>query len=90
MSLLNLESIPLETEILKPNPRMSEEMRAERRKDDRDFYLLFALSFPFFLVAALAGRMIPGGVVSDNKPHKSLIAEASANAGSTIAIAFTN
>ena len=90
MSPLYLESIPLETEILKLDKRMSEEMKAERRKDDRDFYLLFALSFPFFLVAALAGRMIPGSAVTDNQPHKSIIAEASANAGSTIAIALTN
>ena len=90
MSPLYLESIPLETEILKTDARKSEETKAGRRKDDRDFYLLFALTFPFFLVAALAGRIIPGSAVADTKPHKSLIAEASANAGSTIAIALAN
>jgi hypothetical protein len=55
--------------------------------------VLFVLSFPLFLIAALIGRLIASGAESTAANHvqnKSVIAEASAAARSTIAIALTS
>ena len=93
MSPLHLEGMPLETALLKTDARTSAEIKAERRRDESAFYLLFVLSFPFFLVVALARRLLPRAAVTgqmDEKAGKSIIAEASASTRSTIAIALTS
>ena len=93
MSPLYLEGISLDAGMLKgdgPNGPDAEQMIHERKRDERAFYLLFMLSFPLFLMAALAGRLLPGKTVGSENGGQSIIAEASATTRSTIAIGLTN
>ncbi len=93
MSPLHLEGIPLETALLKTDARTPAEIKAERRREESAFYLLFVLSFPFFLVVAIARRLLASVEIEnlvDEKAGKSIIAEASARTRSTIAIALTS
>jgi hypothetical protein len=91
MNRMHLEGI--DVALANAEPRDSEVRKAERKKDERSFYVLFVLSFPLFLIAALIGRLIASGAESTAANHvqnKSVIAEASAAARSTIAIALTS
>ena len=94
MNRMHLEGI--DVALANSGPRDSETKKAERKKDERSFHLLFVLSFPLFLVAVMLGRLIPGisalgeGSSAHRDTSKSIIAEASATARSTIAIALTS
>lgn len=64
-----------------------------RVQDERVFQAIFLVSFPLFLAAALAGRVLPMAKASGaDRPAKqgSVFVQASATARSTIAIALTN
>jgi hypothetical protein len=56
-----------------------------------EFRAIYALVFPFFLIAALIARLLPwrrrisGG---EGKSHRSLMCEARAAAGAALAFAF--
>jgi len=93
MSPLFLESLHLDAAMHAEDVSSVEEMQKSRRQDERAFFLAFVLSFPFFLAAVFAARMMmPAKAITANdvKPRSSLISEASQAARSTIAVAFAN
>jgi hypothetical protein len=93
MSPLFLESLHVDAALHQEHSLSVEEMEKSRRQDERAFFLVFALTFPFFLVAVLAGRvMMPTKtfIGGEDKARASLFGEASETARSTIALAFAN
>lgn len=90
MSPLYLEAISLETALPNNERPQDQHLMTERRRDERAFYMLFMLTFPLFLMAALVGRLARGGVSGGRNSGMSVVAEASTTARSTIAIALTN
>ncbi len=90
MSPIYLESLPIEEAISKSADRNTENLLREKQQDERVFYIGFVLSFPLFLVVALAGRILPGHHTADDSSAKSIFAEASSTTRATIAIALTN
>jgi hypothetical protein len=65
-------------------------LAAKKTRHERVFFLLFLLSFPFFLLVALLGRINTASESMNARVEKSIIAEASVTARSTIAIVLTN
>jgi hypothetical protein len=64
-----------------------------RQQDERLFRLVFMVSFPLFLLVGIAARLMPAAPLSglsEAKPRGSLLAEATAAARSTIAVAFAD
>ena len=96
MKSMHIESVSMDADLARPGLSHADVIKAERKKDERSFHLLFVLSFPLFLVAVMLGRLIPGisalgeGSSAHRDTSKSIIAEASATARSTIAIALTS
>lgn len=87
MSPLYLECIELDAAFIKADERTDKEKQAHRKQDERDFYLLFVLIFPLFLVTALVICLMPGNATHEGK---SIIAEAIETTRSTIAVVLTN
>ena len=59
----------------------------DRRWDDMQYRVVFALSLPVFLVGAIAMRLVPN--LSRETPHGSVFAQAWEAAGTTAQIAFS-
>jgi hypothetical protein len=59
----------------------------DRRWDDLQFRVVFALSFPVFLVGAIAMRLVPN--LSCDTPSRSVFAQAWEASGTTAQIAFS-
>jgi hypothetical protein len=96
MSPLYLEGISVETATAHHadagyrNVVGSEQRVQERKRDERAFYMLFMLTFPLFLIAVVAHRVLPGSTTSGSATGKSIMAEAGETTSSTLAIALTN
>jgi hypothetical protein len=59
----------------------------DRRWDDMQFRVVFALSFPVFLVGAVATRLIPN--LGRETQNRSVFAQAWEASGTTAQIAFS-
>ncbi len=56
--------------------------------DSMQFHFIFALSFVFYLVTAIAARLTPQHWRNAASPHRSIFAQAKEAAGTTAQIAF--
>lgn len=62
--------------------------RSKHRRETVDFRLILAVSFPFFLVAAVLTRVLPGRRRPAGVRRRSLLVEARALADTYIPFAF--
>ncbi len=88
-----LEEAAMHESPLSGTTRAHSQLDTTRLQDERVFQAIFLVSFPLFLAAALAGRVLPVAKAgSADRPGKqgSVFVQASATARSTIAIALTN
>jgi len=93
MKTAKLEVAAMHQSPLSGSTRAHTPLDTTRLQDERVFQAIFLVSFPLFLAAALAGRVLPmAKAAGADRPGKqgSVFVQASATARSTIAIALTN
>jgi len=66
-------------------------LRSRRQRDAREYRWVFWIAYPFFLIAAIVARLIPGSrPAAEGKRRQSVFKEAWIAANSSIPFAFMN